>query len=516
MLNKLLLTIFILIFNQNLFSQTYTFKKKFNSDDRIEFLGLTKEIFEINKNISYNVGNYDTAQFEQIKPVQYNDDYLKKIQTELAKDSLNAITLSNFANYYSNTGNGSLAKIYFTKSLKNWSLKAKTKKDSAFYYSFKGILEMNLEKENAIEDIEKALEINPKDSIALNFYPIFLIQKKEFSKAKKVCSTALEDPKNENPEIAYLFFSLGVIFENMEKVFDESKKIENRKKSYTELFDYKSIENASALHQKNQRILYLKKMMDILGLTVKMLTFETTPDNNVIRDYDKFEIKKINQLKLDFQELLIKKKINPYSANKSLAMLYFFANENEKAIEHAKKAITIFPDSKRTSYFNSDEVYELLQTLYLTKKDDINFEKTLKEKIEKTSKHQKSINDYTNMAYLYLYKNDFEEAENWCNKAREIDPDNFKALSLLAHLKMMKNGLESGIGQFYLGQSSKQIKDESDNFNLSIQAATYMILYGNNANAKSAYDNIEACKKLVPKKTGFCDELINSYIQINP
>jgi tetratricopeptide (TPR) repeat protein len=306
-------------------------------------------------------------------------------------------------------------------------------------------------------------------------------------------------------------------FGQLNKIMDESKKTENVKKNYDELLDFQSINKYADLNKNNQKIQHLKKMFNLFGLMFKMYLFETTEDNNVIINYSKYDISKMNQLESDFQQLLIKKEINPFSGNKSLALLNFFLQKNDKAIEHAKKAITSFPESKRTHNFNSDEAYELLLTLYQLKNDDTNFKKTLEEKIIKSSEVQKSINDYLFMAYISLYKNDLEESEKWCNMAREIDMDNFNALSLFTHLKFMKNGFNNNsFGQFYLEQTQRQAKDDGDAYTFGIQSAAYMILRNNPEDAKFAFQNIEICKKLNSKDTGFCDKLIEKYIQATP
>jgi hypothetical protein len=306
-------------------------------------------------------------------------------------------------------------------------------------------------------------------------------------------------------------------FEQLNKIMDESKKAENAKKNYDELFDLQTINKYADLNKSNPKIQHLKKMFNLFGLMFKMYLFETTEDNNVIINYSKYDISKMNQLESDFQQLLIKKELNPYSANKSLALLNFFLKKNDKAIEYAKKAISFFPESKRTHNFNPDEAYELLLTLYQLKNDDTNFKKTLEEKIIKSSEVQKSINDYLSMAYMNLYKNELDESEKWCNMAREIDIDNFDALSLLTHLKFLKNGFENNsLGQFYLDQTQRQAKDDSDAFIFGIQSAAYMILISTPSDAKFAFQNIELCKKLNPKNIGFCDKLIEKHIQVTP
>lgn len=516
---KLLLVLVLFFSKQLLFSQTYEFKKKFSKEERGAFLGMTKKIFSINNQISYNLSSKDAEiSFSDMNDeIQYNDDYLKELKTKLSKDSLNAITLNNLGNYYTNKGNKPLAKKYFKKSLDNLSLQTFVKKDSAQYYSFRGILKSNLETSGAITDIEKALRINPNDSISILFYPMFLIQQNRFSESKKICIDAL-DKKNESPTMPYTFLCMSILFENVSTILDPSKKEASRNKNYDELVDYSLIYQYADKYKSSIQVQNLKKMSEILGLFIRMYQFDLNEDNEILLNFSSREITKINTLEKEFKELLAKGKINPFTANKSLCTLHFMLGNKDKAIEYGKKAIALFPESKKNIQFNPYETYDLLLSLYQLKKDQVNFKKTLAEKIQKSSQEEKKINDYLSMAYSYLYENDFVQSEEWCKKAREIDSDNFEALSLLSHLKFMSNpnSLENSLGQFYMEQASRQVKVDFDNYTLGLQAAIYMILYGNPNDAKLAYDNIQNSRKLTQKECKICDELIGRYITVRP
>jgi tetratricopeptide (TPR) repeat protein len=511
----LFLFLFILSSKQLIFSQNYLFKKEFSTNDKKEFLGITKKIFGIDNQISYNLSSFDAqAKFTDISdPIKYNDAFLQKIRIKLSKDSLNSNTLNDFGNYYTNKGNKSLAKQYFKKALDNLSLKNLPRKDSAFYYSFRGILKSNLETEGAITDVEKALKINPNDSIAIAFYPMFLIQKGRYSESKKICTDALEK-KPDFPLASFAFLNMTILFESLNESMDDSKKEANSKKNYDELLDLKTIYKYANLYKNNNQVQNLKRMSEIIGLFVKMQLFDYNENNEILFNFNENEINKIHELEKEFKELLVKGKINSFTGNKSLCILNFMMNNKDKSIDYAKKAIAVFPNSKKTNQFGEDESYALLLSLYQLKEDDVNYKKALEEKISKSSEFEKSINDYIKMGYLYLYENDLIESEEWCKKAREIDPDDFEALSLLAHLKSINNQLT--LGQFYLEEASKHIKNDNDNYIFSLRSTIYMMLYGNNNDAKSTFDNIEICRKMMQKKCTICDELIEKYIQINP
>lgn len=502
--------------NQLLFSQTYSFKGQVAPNDKKEFLKLTEKLFYADNQLTYNISTSDSqVKFADMSDqIQYNDAYLQQLKAAWSKDSLNAITLNNYANYYVSKGNKSLARIYFKKALDHLSLKTFAKKDSASYYSFRGLLKSNLETEGAINDLEKSLRINPNDSIAINFYPMFLLMNNRFPEAKKICTNALEK-KSTYPELPFTILCTALIFEKSQTFLNasESEKAENLKKNYDELLDFKTMYYYADLNKNSPQVQNAKKTVEIIGLFMKMGLFEMNEDSEYILRFNAYEIKKINELQKEFKELLAQGKINPFTGNKSLCVLNYMLNNRDKAIDYAKKAIAVFPNSKRNIQFNSDESYAFL--LNLVQKDVPNYKKILEEKIQKSSESEKFANDYLAMAYTYLYENDLVHTEEWCNKAREIDTDNFKALCLTAHLKFMND--QFSLADFYIQLASKQVNSDNDNYDIGMQCAAYMIINGNAADAKSAFDNIENCRKISePKECKICNGLIEKYIQVNP
>jgi hypothetical protein len=516
MTRKYIFIIVLLISNQ-FFSQTYEFKQKLKPKDRKEFLGLTQQIFDWKGQIEYGVSNFDaTTKFSDIaNQIKYNPEYLEKLKKILAKDTINPLNLQNIATYYENNGDKILSKKYFKKSLDNLSHKVMIKKDSAFYYSFRGLLKFNLEQEDGLLDIEKSLRINPNDSLSIVFYPIFLIQKGKFVEARKICSDAIVK-KSKNPSLPFTFYFLSLVFENLNTIMDPSKKSENQKKSYTELLDYKSIFYYADLYKDNTQIQNTKKMSEVFGLLVRISQFEQDKKNmnRLIMNFKPEELKRIRELQLEFTTLLKTKKLNPFSANKSLCILNFLLGQDEKAIANAKVAISIFPDSKRTKDFNTEGMYGMLTSLYYYKKDNLNFEKTLLEKIEKTKETFKNPSDYLEMSNFYLKQNNLRKADEWIEKAKQLEPNNFEILRLYAHVKFMDNLFS--LTQYYIEQASKQIKNEDENYDLNLQYAAYLILQEKENTAKFAFETIENCRKLIKEKCVLCDELQEKYIKVIP
>ena len=92
-------------------------------------------------------------------------------------------------------------------SLENMSM-SYFKKDSANFYSFRGLLKSSLEHNDCLSDIEKALKINPNDSLSICFYPMLLIKENKFEKARQICINSLEK-KGELAELSYLYLILS-------------------------------------------------------------------------------------------------------------------------------------------------------------------------------------------------------------------------------------------------------------------------------------------------------------------
>jgi tetratricopeptide (TPR) repeat protein len=515
-MKNVLLLLLIVCSKQISYSQTYEFPKQFSAEEKRQFLGLTKEIFKLNNNFSINLSLSDAKMSikDMDDQIHYDESYLEKNKSALKKDSLNPYFLNNMAMYYESNGNAALAESYFRKSLKNLSQVLITQKDSARFYSLRSLLKVHLQEKDPIVDMEKALRINPLDSIGENFYPILLMNDRRFADLKQFCLKKFYSyPKR--PAIAYTMFYMGCFWELMTVMMDENYRKANAKKEYDQLMDYKIINKYAEKYKANPQMQNITNMIDVSNLCIRMLLFETKENRSgFVLNFSEREKKRIAELQSVFNDLLKREKINAFSGNKSLSFLSYMQDKPDKGIEYAKKAIAALPSAKQSNFFNNSEMYDLLLSMYSGKNDLDNYKKTLEEKMVNSFDKSGLPNDYMNMAMAYLYQDNIDKADEWCRKAKVIDAENFNCLRLLAHLYFLNDSIS--LSQFYGETASKNMKSNDDSAWLSLQFAVYMIVNGNSAVANSAYNNIVEAKKSLDGNCPVCDELITKYIKVTP
>jgi hypothetical protein len=515
-MKKVLLLLLLICTNQILHAQTYTYAKQVSPEEKKQFLGLTTKIFKLNNNFSINLSNSDAEM--SIKDIsdqiQYNDAYLEKNLKAFRKDSLNPYFSNNLAMYYEDNQNASMARDYFKKSLRNLSYFVTTKKDSAQFYSFRGLLKFHLGEKDPIIDIEKALKINPLDSIAETFYPIFLVNAKRLVDLKEYSIKKLDsDPKY--PAMSFVMLYYSYFLERMSAILSENNREAYAKKEYDAILDYKFLDKYSEKYKSNPQMQNLRNMIDVSALFIKMMFFKQNENGTAfVLNFSEREKTKIAALQTIFKESLSNGKINAYAGNKSLSVLNYMQGKPEKAIEYAQFAIAALPRIKQSSNFNNNEMFDLLLCTYYGQNDFVGYNKVLDQKFEKETDKSGLSNDYVNRAIIYLYQNNIEKSDEWCRKAKAINADSFGGLRLMSHLYFLNDS--SSLSSYYGESASKKMESDQDSAFLSLQFGVYMIINGDAASAQSAYENIAAAKKSLKGDCVLCDDLLAKYFKVKP
>lgn len=492
-------------------AQTYEVKKTFTAEERNGFLGKTKEIFNYDAQVSYNISTNDgQPSFSKMSDSpKYDQKYLDENLKALKKEPLHPIFNNNLANYYNDKGEKILAAAHYKTSLENLSLKA-LKKDSAYFYSFRAILKSNLGAEGSLADFERALKKNPSDSIATHFYPLFLIQSGRFDDAKKISRNALDKKGNTMPEAPFCFLMMANGFEKYQSIFsgdiDPALKEKFLKTDYDQIIDFAVLDKYAKMYEKNQAVQNLRKCSEIMAILLKFSVFDKK-DNWIEFAFTASEIQKIKNLENWFTEASASKKINEYTANKSLGFINLVLNQKETAIQQYQKALEVFPKSKQNRQFNPAECYDLLITLNILLEDKANLKKAIENKIASEPEGSKSCFDHITLSRYYLLNGQIEEAEAWCKKAQAIDSKDFATFQLLSHFNFL--GGRNYFCKFYGEEASKYIKSDNDYFKLNMQFVIYHIL---NGEADAAMQNIAIGEKLEKNSCELCDELKSKYI----
>ncbi|RXP52248.1 hypothetical protein EC396_11370 [Lutibacter sp. HS1-25] len=461
-----------------------------------ELMEMVKDLYDIEVNISYNITSNDlkSKREDMSDGKNYGKAYLNDLLEKMGNDSLNPIHLNNLADYYSKNKNVELANTFYVKALKNIDIKH-FDKDSANYFSFRGLLKANLNDTTAISDFSKSVKINPNDSISMYFYPLILISSGKYQKAKELIKM-LFNSQVENVSFPYLYLAMSEILESFQsatisitKNGGDMKKWAN--KNYNEIINYALLDEYLIINKGNLEIENCRLMADLLGLFFKVTLFETEGNHKIIFNYTDYEKNKLREIILNLNTLKEQQKLNEYTANRCLGHAYFMLDEWDKSVDYYKNAIQNFPIEKQDLEFNSIECYDAITSIYYQKSDTINFRKSINSKMAIKTKNENTIDELTVLAFYYYRSGDIVKAEEYCKKIKNISPDNFDASRLLSHINFLKGHMP--FVKFYGKDAKRYIRNNLDYYNLIMQYTIQQIYDGDFNNS---VNNIEIARKI--------------------
>ena len=497
--------------NSAVYAQTYELKK---TPDRLDLLDRIKELFEVSPELTYNFSKDPMVSFDSLeKPVVYDQEYYEMTRLELKKNPENSVVLNNLANYYNFHGKLDSAEMYFKRS-KEFLTFGSVENDTAFFYSFRGILKLNLKEEDAINDIEKALEFNPKDSLAMAFYPFLLLQKGDYKKANTICKKALNEGI-ENPLFPYVVLIVSGVFEDYfgvaRQVLEDSElKARYRKMDYIKIMNYNVLDKYVKHYSDKHEIQNARHMADILGLMMKLLFFEQDENGIPQLAYTKYEKKKFKEIEAWLIRAEKENTMNTFAVQKNLGFIYLFQQKWDLAIPHLKEAIQKFPKEQRDQHFSTNDLYNALLSIYVVRDQMVSAEELLKTKIEVEPEGRKSALDMQLLAYINFLNNDLSGAEKWAAESKSVDRRNFNVLRLLAHIYYVKE--YTSLAEMYIAKAVKYMQSDYDQYVLAIQLAAYYLVAEQPA---EVYRYIGIARKYsTDGECGLCDEFEEEFILI--
>lgn len=516
-MNKVkVLSLVVLISSSSLHAQYYRMKENITIQLRNELLDKADKLFAPTPQFQYDIsaGDFVTTYNSLPDRKPYNEVYLKWLDSALDMDPKNPYILNQYGNYYSFYGYQAKAKLYFMKAYQNL-YPAYFHNDTARLLAYRAIIEMNTGLGDPVEDMEEALRINPSDSLALAFYPMLLIGRQNFKKAKEVCAADLAN-KPLFPVNTYCTYGIADIMEQFVKVMqadpDKEQRAKYRKTDYDKIVDFKPLNEYADNYSGNAEMGNARLCFDIFALSFKMIFFEVSDTAGILFDFTPNEQKKLTSLKHELRERSANQLINPFSANKNLGMVCFMLHEWDSAIVYLNEALRVFPAGKRNEQFNTAGIYDILLNIYKYQ-NIMKFEPTLLKKISDEPEGRKNIHDYNLAARHFLTRKDYYRAEEWAVKALAIDSTSFEVYSLLTHIAFR---LDKPQQVNYYAQCALRCPtpSNSDQYRFVMLFSLYYLASGN---ATSAYSNLEAARGLSPSgKCEMCDELETQFIEVTP
>ncbi len=422
---KTLLT--FLLFSVAIFAQEkYLINPKFKDFPKAQLVAHADSTFYFQAQIGFNVTMDLIKPLKEIKVDKSSQtEYLNEQLVKIDKDPSDFVAYGNAAHYYKNVGREAQAKEFYEKAYSKLKLLPKAK-DSAFFYSYRGLLKANLGKDGA-PDMERALAINKADSLALLFYPMVLIQQQKFPEVKKILLNAI--PDKTFGEYSYFMLLMADLYEELSKFPSNGNGMFDGIKAMN-LAEVTKDKYSDKINTKAQNLDRFKQMVDLLYMLLK---FGAAADNKEIvlqpNDYELLASKE-KYLKAWVWD----KKNNAYGGNSALGLVHFLQQKYDLALAGYQNAIKAFPADKESVKFNLGEVYGNIAAVYFRQKknDKIveSFAKKLSIKSLNVSERQQT---YVILSKLEFQRGNLEKSTDYARDALAISPD-FDAYFLLSHL----------------------------------------------------------------------------------
>ncbi|MCM8569368.1 hypothetical protein NE848_08255 [Gramella jeungdoensis] len=508
---KLYFIIILIIMASPVKSQTYLLKKDLIERDRKDFLGCIKEVFDTEESISFNLGTGDLKssliEIENDTPV--STEYLDKLKDSLSRNPSDFKLLMEIGEYYYNIEDKNNSKKYYSRALEHLEA-SHSDEDLASFYCNRSIIKSKLGIQGFVEDAEKALSLNPNEVTTLSFYPMYLISKREFDKAKTFLENSLVEDRPV-PESSIMFLALINLLEHSEEIYkaynDPGLNEEFKQTHYEELIDWSSVRIYLPKLKDGQTRENLERLLNFYNLLAKVLFSDKNEKGQIIFTFSQIEIKQIKELKSWLISSLDNKTLNKYTAYKCLGIISFCLGDEENAIVYYQKALHSFPKNKPKTVFNPDEAYAILLFFYRQFGKNTDYENLLLKKI--SGARIKNISDYINLSKFYITEDQIEKARFYINEAEKINSENFDVCRLKAHLGYIE-GTEIIREGLYMNKAFRFIKDDDDAYRFYLQSAIYHML---NEDPKEAFNNLITIKEN-RENCETCDRLLTEYFKI--
>jgi tetratricopeptide (TPR) repeat protein len=436
---KKITSLFLLFVSFAVSSQEkYTFNPELAGLAVVDLLKHADTIFAPSTIMSFSYSSDYVAPYSKIHPeAALAPDYLAKKLEAIRNDSLNPFNYSELGGYYSKMGEAAESQKYYTKALERLRY-FKVGKDSSNYYSYSAILKINIG-QDGIPDVEKALRINPSDTIAFSFYPLMLINNGRFDDAKRVLVPLLKDDGLKYS--TYMFLGMVALYEKIQEAVkaDENWAELIKTKDIATLIDMRPYEGNFDKKDK-----YFRHQQEFSRLNSCFMKLLVTLDPLGTAVASKQDLEYLEGRITYFTGYLKEKDANKYGAYFSLGFAAWLKKDYQGAISYFEKAIKAFPAGKENFNFRPSDAYTAIATLYILQKD---YDKALeanqrKLKVKLLDNADKAAT-LLNIGKLYYAKGDQVKALEYAQKAVEVQ-QTFDTVFFKSYMASRNEKVEEG------------------------------------------------------------------------
>jgi len=481
--------------------EKYTIKADLPEMTVGDLLKHTDTLFKPESNFSYNcTTNYLLPYKNILLDISAQPDYVEEQLALIKKDSLQPYPYSNLGLYYENKGEAVLSQKYYNSALdkvKNLSVE----KDSARYYSYKSYIKYHVGQDGAAE-MEKALSINKTDSLAVVFYPMYLLGTQKYDEAKRILSGTLDNEKFKYG--AYLMLFMAETFSEIAKMSD-TKGDASDAYAKIDLKTFVDMRPYQKYFKKNDDYFELmREMADMFVVTMKMMG--TLSD----RDYKPAaaDLALVEAKEKFFKSHLKKKDANLFGLYMSLGASSLARRDFKASVDYYQKAIDDFPKDKESVLFSRLDAYYNIATIHHYLKEYDKSIAVVKQvvAIETLTPANKSA-ALLALGKLYFEQNNLDAATDYGSQAVAVQ-ETFDATLFMAYMY-----LRQGLGTLSNRYAEKAQRLSSTLDNLSDIVNYFMIMKIADGHPDDAVAVFNDNKESLAGTCQTCEYIIAHYLE---
>ncbi len=320
---------------------------------------------------------------------------------------------------------------YYTSAYNLITVEIQKDSINAKYFSDMGSLYMNINNSQyAFAYYKQAYELNPKDTAASNFLPMYYIFTDDSKTAKTIIDQNLKDnPKHMNSYIWYVTMMI------LNKFKDDVNPADIQNKNVEDIFDLNLVKTASEKYKNDARFPVLYNLSKLMAMFAKYAMVSDDMKKMVVSKNDNNELKKLQ--KFFNKQIAANKFKNKYILYKALGFSYIMQKNTTKAIENFELAMNLWPKDKL-----SQDYYILFSTHYFLIGDTLKALEVVNEKIEKDTKmNALTPKDYVLKGNVFLNSKNNVEAKKAYESALQLNLRTKDAYLGLAGLELLENKL---------------------------------------------------------------------------
>ncbi len=509
MKKRIIISILLAVLVYAVEGQTKTRKQEFNPD----VLRHARTLFSYAPywSMQYTISDAQPT-YEDIQLPEIPDPYRNVIYLDsLSIDSLNPIFHFGAGIYYEENDYPELSLSHFQKSLNTMDIKY-FNQDSSSYYSFRALIKSKANDSTGIYDLEKALAINPYDSIAASLYFPILITSRD---VKKLESASLEALKNNvpYPETIYPFLVSAIVMKrfmdpHFNQMLNSDSLKEYREMDVKTFYDYDVLEPVKRKFKKNIPYQNMGLISDVYLYATKVMLNMAPNKPELIFSFTQKDKNEVKKLKNTIEKAFRKHNITEYTYYFSMGYVNIMQQQYPMAIQNFNRAIEEFPLELLSDNFNPVNCYAGLRLAYWITSDTLAIVNTVERQLESLGNDYMSVDDYLTLAMDALQKNDLPTTENFTLKALFINSQSAGALRLRAHLYFLAKNLT--MAEFYHTQALNFSQNEGQAALGKLQLAIYSIFFNQ---MDSATELIKSARALYGnQECELCDTLEKKYL----